>query len=141
MAKKLKAFSTILGILAWSGLFFGAFSCRSNLTSNGNAAATVAPSQTIVIADFSYSPAAITARAGEVIRVVNEDDSSHTVTSESGPDAFDDNGAFDSDTINGRSEGSITIPNSASPGDKYYFYCDIHQADMKTVNGTITIAN
>lgn len=120
-------------------LFQGMTACNNNLAS-GNAAA-LTPSQTVTIKDFSFSSVNLTARPGEVIRVVNEDDSSHTLTSQSAPDAFDDSGEFDSGTINGHSEALVSLPTDAAPGEKFYFYCDIHLDGMRTANGTITITN
>lgn len=134
-----RVFTAMAALFGFVALFHGAFSCGVNEGPNDKAAAVTAPLQTITIDDFTFTPKDLYARAGEKIRVLNHDDSAHTVTSESAPDAFDDTGAFDSDTVNGRAEDTITIPEGATVGEKYYFYCDIHQADMKTPNGTITV--
>jgi plastocyanin len=128
------------GILLAGGLFWSSISCNNNTTGGGGTTGgTGGVQQTITIDSFIFSPVTLSAKPGEVIKVVNNDTTTHTVTSESALNAFDDNGDFDSNDLNGGQEGSIVIPSDATVGGSLFFYCEIHKADMDTPNGTITI--
>lgn len=94
---------------------------------------------TITIDNDTFDPVEFTAEPGELITVVNDDDESHTVTSQSDEDEFDDTGDFDTGTIEAGETDSFTIPADAEDGDTFFFYCDIHTSSMATPNGTITI--
>ena len=95
--------------------------------------------QTIIIDTMTFIPDELTASAGEVITVINDDDETHTITSESSEDAFDDSGDFDSGILTSGNVSSIVIPEDAVAGDTFFFYCDIHEDAMTTPNGIITI--
>jgi plastocyanin len=116
-----------------AGVLFFAASCN-NTTSNGTTCG-----QTIVIDGFVFTPLELDAEPGETICVINRDAEAHTVTSESAPNAFDDDGRFDSGVLNQDEEGTITIPDNATPGDEIPYYCDVHLGTMDTPNGTITV--
>ena len=94
---------------------------------------------TITLSDMSFNPTELSALPGETIVVVNDDDVSHTVTSESSPNAFDNSGDFDTGSIPPGETVSFEIPVDASLGDIFYFYCDIHEGIMDTPNGQITV--
>ncbi|MBI4411601.1 MAG: cupredoxin domain-containing protein [Deltaproteobacteria bacterium] len=94
---------------------------------------------TITLSDMSFDPTELSALPGETIDVVNDDDVSHTVTSSSGPNAFDNSGDFDTGSISPGETVSLEIPADASLGDVFYFYCDIHEGIMDTPNGQITV--
>ena len=88
---------------------------------SGSAAAPTAPneptsSNTIVIKDFSYTPASLTVAPGTKITVVNQDQAPHTVTA--------NDKSFDSSTIEGGGRGEFTAP--TKPGT-YPYICTIHQ--------------
>lgn len=88
---------------------------------SGSAAAPAAPheptsSNTIVIKDFSYTPASLTVAPGTKITVVNQDQAPHTVTA--------NDKSFDSSTIEGGRRGEFTAP--TKPGT-YPYICTIHQ--------------
>ncbi|MGH3669535.1 MAG: cupredoxin domain-containing protein [Pseudonocardiaceae bacterium] len=85
---------------------------------SGSAAAPSAPtsSNTIVIKDFSYTPASLTVAPGTKITVVNQDQAPHTVTA--------NDKSFDSGTIEGGRRGEVTAP--TKPGT-YAYICTIHQ--------------
>jgi plastocyanin len=88
---------------------------------SGSAAAPAAPgeptsSNTIVIKDFSYTPASLTVAPGTKITVVNQDQAPHTVTA--------NDKSFDSSTIEGGGRGEFTAP--SKPGT-YPYICTIHQ--------------
>lgn len=126
--------TALFGILAAGALFFPAVSC-SNSSASGGSACT----QTISIDGFVFSPANLSARPGETICVVNNDTSAHTITSESEPDAFDDDGRFDSGILSAGEDGFFTIPENAAAGDVIPYYCDVHLGAMVPPNGSITV--
>lgn len=86
------------------------------------AAGDAADSDGIVIADFAFN--SVTVAAGASVSVINEDNTSHTVTS--------DDGAFDA-TLGGGESGEFTAP--SEPGE-YPYYCEIH----RSMTGTLTVA-
>lgn len=131
---------TVAGMLAAGGFFLSAVSCNNNTTSGGGTTGgTGGAQQTIAVNGFTFAPVTLSAKPGEVIKVVNNDTTTHTVTSESAPNAFDDNGDFDTNDLNGGQEGSITIPADAVVGNDLFYYCDVHKSDMDTPNGTIHV--
>ena len=79
----------------------------------------------------------ITAASGEVLAVINNDDTPHSITSESAPGAFDDTGDFD---VLVPSEGSQVLAVPEAPvGTIFYFYCRLHGDTMTPADGMITI--
>jgi plastocyanin len=134
------ALVTVAGILLAGGLFWSSMSCNNSTSGGGGTTGgTGGAQQTIEINGFLFAPVTLSAKPGEVIKVVNNDTSTHTVTSESAPNAFDDNGDFDTNDLNGGQEGSITIPSDATVGVDLFYYCDVHKSDMDTPNGTIHV--
>ena len=119
-----------------SGLLFGLGACsdddEDDATDDTEAPAddgatddTEAPAEGgdgITIADFTFSGA--TAEAGGTVSVVNEDGTTHTVTS--------DDDAFDEVSLGGGESGELTAP--SEPGD-YPFHCEIH----RNMTGTLTV--
>jgi len=94
---------------------------------------------TIIIDNNTFSTTSFSASPGETITVINDDNVSHTVTSESAPNAFDDDGDFDTGTLAPGLTTTFQIPSDASVGDTIFFYCIIHEGTMTVANGTITI--
>jgi plastocyanin len=76
------------------------------------------------VADFTFNPATVSAKAGDVITWTNAGPASHTVTLDSVP-------ACDTGIIASGATGSLTF----TQGGSYPFHCTIH-TQMK---GTITI--
>ncbi|MFH8259266.1 cupredoxin domain-containing protein [Streptomyces roseolus] len=99
--------------------------------SGGPAPASPPPSATsvseerIVIKDFRFEPADLTAAPGARISVVNEDSAPHTVTAE-------DADVFDTGTIEGGQTATFTAPPTAGT---YRYLCDIHPS----MTGTLTV--
>ena len=91
----------------------------------------------IISTGMTFTTSALTATSGATVTIINNDSQIHTITSESAPDAFDDTGDFDA-TVPALSSGLFTLP-SASAGEVFYFYCDIHEGMMLPSTGTITI--
>jgi plastocyanin len=87
-------------------------------TSAANVAA--GPVVHVVINNFAFAPAHLSARPGEVIVVHNEDSVDHTLTAEPGTSPT---GHFNSGDIAPGATKDVTAPNS--PGT-YSFYCSIH---------------
>ncbi|HSA59309.1 MAG TPA: plastocyanin/azurin family copper-binding protein [bacterium] len=135
MTSGTRAVLTAVGILLAGGVFFTAVSCNNSTASGGTAC-----TQTITIDDFVFSPLNLSAKPGETVCVVNNDTSAHTVTSESAPDAFDDDGRFDSGLLNAGDDGSITVPATADAGEVIPYYCDVHLGAMVPPNGSITVS-
>jgi plastocyanin len=79
----------------------------------------------IRIVDFIYEPDPATVKAGEMVSIANADMAPHTLTEEGGSPSFD------SDTIKGGQQGSVTF---SKPGTFKYF-CAFHA----TMKGTVTV--
>jgi len=75
---------------------------------------------TITIDNFAFSPAHLTVRPGERIRVHNEDAVAHTVTAVPGSTPF---GNFDTGDIGDNQVKSFTAP---MKDGTYQYYCSIH---------------
>src|SRR5262249_3868897 len=140
-SSKTRAITIAAGFLMAAGLFWSSMSCNSSSTGGGGTTGgtTGGTEQTISIDGFSFSPTTLSAKPGEVIKVVNNDTTTHTVTSESALNAFDSNGDFDTSNLSAGQESSITIPNDATVGTDLFWFCDIHKSDMDTPNGTIHV--
>lgn len=107
---------------------------EENITASANENST-----TVVIMDQTFVPQEITATAGEIIYIYNNDSTPHHILSESAPDLFDDTETLDSGIIDEGDTRFITVPDTASAGDVFYFYCDFTNNVMTTPNGTITV--
>ena len=120
----------------------GSAGCNGNGMNNA-ISPSVSQVFTITIQDFAYNPTDLVANAGDIIRVINLDNHTHTLTSESAPDVFDDTSVtvngFDTGGIGPGAEVDFTVPADVQVGDVLYFYCSIHKEQMATPNGTITI--
>ncbi|MFF6883763.1 cupredoxin domain-containing protein [Streptomyces sp. NPDC012421] len=79
----------------------------------------------IVIRDFRFEPADLTAVPGAKVSVVNEETTPHTVTAQ-------DASAFDTSTVEGDQTATFTAP--AAVGT-YRYLCDIHSS----MTGTLTV--
>jgi plastocyanin len=84
-----------------------------------------APTTSIRIADFEYSPEPATVKAGTPITIANADRAPHTLTEEGGSPSFD------SDTIKGGKRGSVTFEKAGT----FKYYCVFHP----TMKGTLTV--
>ena len=80
---------------------------------------------TVSIKDFAFSPASVTIKAGEAVGWTNADAAPHTVT--------DNNGGFDSGTINANAKYSHAF---AIPGT-YTYHCTFHSM-MATATVVVT---
>jgi len=97
----------------------------------------------IVISHLAYTPAAVTARPGATIEIVNEDAVPHSVTSETAPGAFAPgavNGvAFDTGPFTAGTR-FIQIPADAPDGTVLPFFCTVHRAGDAPPDGTVTVS-
>jgi plastocyanin len=87
--------------------------------------AGTAPTVTVTIKNFAFSPEPVTAKVGDVIGWMNTDSIGHTATL--------DDGTCTTDIINNGQTQSLTF---SAPGT-YPYHCSVHPAQMK---GTITVS-
>ena len=80
----------------------------------GTASGSAAAPDTVVIKDFSFSPKPITVKTGSTITVINDDNTTHTLTA--------DNGAFNTGDLGGGRRGSVTVDRAGT----YPYHCTIH---------------
>ena len=71
--------------------------------------------QTVLIRDFKFEPANLTATPGAKVTVKNEDGAAHTLTA--------DDRSFDTGNIEGKGQKEITAPSTG----RVAFKCEIHQ--------------
>ena len=121
-------------------LLFSIASCSSTSESEGDDEEEEEAEEGTVLTISSgniFATPDITAPSGSTITIVNDDSSSHTVTSQSAESAFDDTGDFD---VTVASEGTalLTLPEAAS-GTVFFYYCRFHLDSMSPSSGTITI--
>ena len=79
----------------------------------GTQSAAAAP-DTVVIKDFSFSPKPITVKVGSTITVINDDNTTHTLTA--------NNGAFNTGDLGSGRRGSVTVDRAGT----YRYHCTIH---------------
>ena len=91
----------------------------------------------IVIGEMVFATPDIIAPSGATIVILNNDDTPHSVTSQSAEDAFDNDGTFDV-LVSSDGNGLLTLPEAPS-GTVFYFYCKFHTSLMSPSTGTITI--
>lgn len=77
----------------------------------------------VCIKDFSFAPDAVTIKAGQSVRWVNEDVANHTVTAGVPGGRNGEQKSFDSDLL---VRGDSFIHRFASPGEFPYF-CHVHE--------------
>ncbi len=112
--RALEVVVTAILIVAGGGL---TLSLTSGTGSSSTAAAPTGPAEmtdSVTIADFKYDPPAIQVDAGTEVAITNSDAAPHTLT------AVDE--SFDSGTIDGDAEGSVTVE---EPGT-YEYFCRFH---------------
>jgi plastocyanin len=116
--------------LAASALLLAGCSSSGN-SSSGTATATTssaaAAADTIVIKNFSFSPATLTVAPGTKVTVTNEDSVTHTVTSTASPHAFDTGDVSAGATL------TFTAPTKAGT---YTYICSIHTY----MHGSLTVS-
>ena len=109
--------------LAASTLLFAGCSSSNSGSSSGattgaaTATSSAAAADTIVIKNFSFSPATLTVAPGTKVTVTNEDSVTHTLTSTASPHAFDTGDIASGSTV------TFTAPSAAG---SYTYICTIH---------------
>ncbi|MBI4411439.1 MAG: hypothetical protein HY541_03025 [Deltaproteobacteria bacterium] len=99
---------------------------------------TTGEGPSLVIASGSvFATPDISAASGATVTIINNDDSPHTVTSESAESAFDETGDFDV-TVSSEGTALLTLPEAPS-GTVFFYYCRFHLDSMNPSSGTITI--
>jgi plastocyanin len=121
--------------LAASALLLAGCSSSGN-SSSGTATPTAgsattssaaAAADTIVIKNFSFSPATLTVAPGTKVTVTNEDSVTHTLTSTASPHAFDTGDVSAGATL------TFTAPTKAGT---YAYICSIHTY----MHGNLTVS-
>jgi plastocyanin len=86
------------------------------VSSDQRSAATgsAAAPNTVVIKNFSFSPKPITVKTGSTITVINDDNTTHTLTA--------NNGAFNTGDVGGGQDGRITVDRAGT----FAYHCTIH---------------
>ena len=95
---------------------------------NSKSAAESAPQSQaadIEISGFKFSPATLTVKAGQTIKVTNRDSVGHTMTA-------DDGSSFESGLLGKDQSGTIVVP--SKPGS-YGFHCSPHP----NMRGTLVV--
>ena len=80
----------------------------------GATTASATAPNTVIIRNFSFSPKPIPVKAGATITVINDDNTTHTLTA--------DNGAFDTGDLGSGRRGSVTVDRAGT----YPYHCSIH---------------
>lgn len=111
----------------------GSSSKGSSASSASSSSTTSSPGgsgggSTITIKDFSFSPDALTVKAGTTVTIRNADSVTHTFTTSSGDPASIDTGNITS--------GSSKQVRFTKPGT-YAYHCDIHSS----MKGTVTVTS
>jgi plastocyanin len=118
---------TVLAVVALAIAGVNATSVSTTPTRRGNAGPTglIQPPSArgtivVIIRNFAFAPAHVTARPGERIKITNVDAIPHNfvATPDSNPQ-----GVFNSGSINPNASASVAAP--AEPGN-YSFYCSFH---------------
>lgn len=120
MFKKLIILPTIALFLASCSL------SQSTKIVTGNVVSTNINENTIEIKNYAYNPSDVSAKAGTIITVTNNDDVAHTVTA--------DKGEFDTGLIQPGKTATFTTP---SQEGTYAFHCTPHPY----MRGSLEITN
>ncbi len=95
----------------------------------------------ISITNMAFSPVNLDVPPGATVTVVNNDATTHSVTSETAANAFTPGAVsgvtFDTGTFTGQK--SFAIPATAAEGTVIPYYCRVHTSTMMPPNGTITV--
>ncbi len=95
----------------------------------------------ISITNLTWSPVNLRAPPGATVTVINNDATTHSVTSEASLNAFTPGSvagvSFDTGAFTGTK--TFVLPSNASNGTVIPFYCTVHVATMIPPNGSITI--
>lgn len=126
-----------VAVVAVAGLALAA--CGGSSSSSSSRPTT--PGFYIVISGMAFSPLNLHVPPGGTVTVLNDDSTSHSVTSESAPNAFTPGSvagiSFDTGPFTGNR--SFTLPAGVANGTAIPYFCTVHRNTMATPNGTITI--
>ncbi|PYO14289.1 MAG: hypothetical protein DMD31_09845 [Gemmatimonadetes bacterium] len=126
------------------GAACGGSSGPTSTGTNNNPPPTAPPTASVSMTDFAFTQAAITIKAGTMVKWVNNGGTSHTATSDGGVSP-----AFDSGTL--AAPGTTTDPyggTTTTPGGSYSttfstpgtyaYHCTFH-GTLHNMTGTITV--
>jgi plastocyanin len=120
----LAASTLLLAACSSSSSSTPATTTTSSTTSTSSAAAAA---DTIVIKNFSFSPATLTVAPGTKVTVTNDDSVTHTLTSTAAPQAFN------TGDVAAGATSTFTAPSKAGT---YTYICTIHTF----MHGTLTVS-
>jgi plastocyanin len=136
MHTRLLAARSLLGLAAITAIACGGSS------SSSNSPTPTSPGFFITISNMSFSPLNLHVPPGGTVTVINDDGITHSVTSESTPNAFAPGAvggvSFDTGLFSG-GQKSFTIPATAANGTVIPYFCMSHKQLMNTPTGTITV--
>ena len=92
-----------------------------NPTTTSKSSTAPVSANSVTLANFAFSPATITVKAGTTVTWTNKDGTTHTITS--------DTGAFDSGNVAANGKYSYTF----STAGTYAYHCTIHPYMKGTV--------
>jgi len=113
----------------------GGSSGGGSITPASSPTSAIAGSSAVSIADFAFSPSALTVKAGTAVTWTNNDGAPHTVTSTDGPStSAQTTGAFDSGDLGQGETFSFTFDEAGT----YYYDCTIHAAQA-SMHGVVVV--
>jgi plastocyanin len=124
MRKSVIAAAALTVALTGAGAVGVAVNAQSAAHPSGVHSQQIAKAKLLTISSFTFSPGTLKVRAGQKIKVTNNDAFDHTVTS--------DDGTSFNVTVPGKS--SVTFKAPATPG-QYAYHCSIHP----TMHGTLKV--
>ena len=112
------------------GSSYGAKPTTTTAAPAAETTTTVAPAPTggttVSIKDFAFAPKSLTVKVGDTVTWTNEDDSTHTATSDDSVTP-----KFDSGDIDTSKTGTVTFTKAGT----YAYHCDFHG----NMHGTIVV--
>ena len=112
------------------GSSYGAKATTTTAAPAAESTTTVAPvptgGTTVSIKDFAFAPASLTVKVGDTVTWTNEDDSTHTASSDDSVTP-----KFDSGDIDAGKTGTVTFDKAGT----YAYHCDFHG----NMHGTIVV--
>ena len=112
-----------LTVLLLLGTMFSLMGCSGYGTQKTTSSSSPASPNAVTLANFAFSPATLTVKAGTTVTWTNNDSTTHTVTS--------DTGVFNSGNLAPNATFSYTF----STAGTYAYHCSIHS----TMKGTIIV--
>ena len=117
-------------LLAGSVFLLGIFIVSSNCSKSSNSSTPGA--NEVFISNMEYDPATITVAVGTTVTWINNDNTAHTVTSDTGSSETFDSGSISSA---GGYSGGGSYPHKFSTAGTFHYHCNFHS----TMHGTVIV--